>query len=74
MGGLFGGAKMPEPIPAPPMPDDKSPAVLEAKRRAAADIASRQGRESTILDSANTPAADVATKPDSYSRGTLGGR
>ena len=76
MGGLFGGAKMPEPIPPPPMPVDKSPAVLEAKRKAAAAVAVRQGRQSTILDTspdANRYPGDP-TKMDSYGRSTLGGR
>lgn len=72
MGGLFGGAKMPEPLPPPPMPDDKSPAVLEARRKAAADVIARQGRESTILEQ-NTSGGDVS-KPDNYASRTLGGR
>jgi hypothetical protein len=71
MGGLFGGSKpppLPEPKPAPPMPDDKSPEVLEAKRRAAADILSRAGRTSTIL----TAPGQRSSSAD-YSRTTLGG-
>jgi hypothetical protein len=31
------------------MPDPNSPAILEAKRKAAADIMGRAGRSSTIL-------------------------
>ena len=41
----------PPPAPKPPaeMPDPNSPAILEAKRKAAADIMGRAGRSSTIL-------------------------
>jgi len=48
MSGLF-APKMPTPQAPAPMPDDQSAAVLEAKRKAQADILARAGRSSTIL-------------------------
>jgi hypothetical protein len=52
MGGLFKSPPPPpKPKPPPPMPDERSPALEEAKRRQAADALSRQGRSSTILTS-----------------------
>ncbi len=49
MAGLFGGPSIPTPKPAAPMPDSSSEGVLEAKKRAQADVMSRAGRSSTIL-------------------------
>lgn len=49
MSSIFGGQKAPLPKPPAPMPDEQSPAVLEAKRREAERIMSRGGRRSTIL-------------------------
>ena len=40
---------MPEPQPTAPMPDEGSPAVIEARRRAQLDAMRRAGRSSTIL-------------------------
>lgn len=57
MASLFAPKRPPQIIqaapPAPkdpaPMPDTDSPAVMEARRRAQADILRRAGRSSTIL-------------------------
>lgn len=61
MAGLFSRPSSPAPAPPPaaptplapqapaPMPDTTSAAVLEARRRAQADIMGRAGRSSTIL-------------------------
>jgi hypothetical protein len=49
------------------MPDEESPAVKEAKRRAALDMLQRAGRESTILTSREDRGGG------DYSRKTLGG-
>jgi hypothetical protein len=49
------------------MPDEESPAVKEAKRRAALDMLRRAGRESTILTSREERGGS------DYSRKTLGG-
>lgn len=58
MGGLFGGGKtvvQAPPIPDPPrMPDPESPSAIAAKRRKAAQMAARGGRESTILTESNS--------------------
>lgn len=56
---LVGGGKTPQVKPPTPMPDDQSPAVLEAKRRNAMASATRGGRQSTLLQD--------------YSQRTLGG-
>jgi len=76
MSGLF-SPKMPAPPPpaAPaPMPDSNSPAVLEAKRKAEMEAASRAGRASTILtgSGSGTPAANRGNS-DSYGGNKLGG-
>lgn len=60
MGGMFKTPKMPEPKPPAPMPDPDSPAVLEAKRKAAGAIMNRAGRSSTILTAAATPSGSDA--------------
>lgn len=51
MTALFGGSKPTQTAPKPPapMPDDQSPAVLAAKRKKLAEMASSSGRASTIL-------------------------
>lgn len=55
-----------------PLPDNNSPAVLEAQKRAAADATARAGRLSTILTDNNGPDANKRNT-DSYSARTLGG-
>jgi hypothetical protein len=64
-------APKPQPVgeaPAPrkpaPMPDESSPAVLEARRRSLLQAAGRSGRSSTILTGIR----------DNYSGTTLGGQ
>ncbi len=68
MGGLFGKSPPPPPPiqPPAPMPDDRSPFVLNARRQATANAMARGGRQSTIL----TTAED---RPDSYGGTKLGG-
>lgn len=61
MGSLF-GSKTPNPKPPAEMPDDQSPAVLEAKRKAAMDAAARAGRASTILTSGGDNGATYSGK------------
>ena len=71
MSGLFSSPPplpMPEPKEPPPMPDPESPAVKEAKRRAALQMLQRAGRESTILTSPEDRGSG------DYSRTILGGR
>lgn len=56
MATLFSKPKMPtipEPQPAAPMPDENSPAVIEARRRSQLDVMRRAGRSSTILTDRN---------------------
>lgn len=48
MSGLFGGGA-PSPKPPAPMPDDQSPAVVQARKTEQERILSRAGRQSTIL-------------------------
>jgi len=69
MSGMFTpkAQSMPTPSPAAPMPDSNSTAVMEAKRRAQADVMNRAGRSSTIL---TAPKDRVG---DSYANKTLGG-
>lgn len=76
MGSLFGGSAPPPPKPQPPapMPDDQSPAVLEAKRRAVQAAGVRQGRDSTILGNPSDRASSAPSASSDYSRTTLGGR
>jgi len=66
MSSLFSSPKTPTPAPVATMPDDSSPAVLEAKRKAQADILARSGRSSTILTTPSTrpaaPTGDYASK------------
>lgn len=77
MSSLFSPPKpapvLPTPAPTPPatMPDDQSPAVLEARRRRAAEILARSGRTSTILTAPDQRGTDT-TITDSYSSPTLG--
>lgn len=73
MASLFGAPKpqVVEPTPAAPMPDNNSPAVLEAQKKAAAMAAARQGRLSTILTDNAGPQANQRNT-DSYSARTLG--
>lgn len=69
MSGLFSRpapAATPTPQPVAPMPDTNSAAVLEARRKAQADIMGRAGRTSTIL----TPPTDRGGTP--YASTTLG--
>jgi hypothetical protein len=54
----------PRPKPPAPMPDESSPAVLEARRRSLLQAAGRAGRTSTILTG----------NRDNYSGTTLGGQ
>lgn len=73
MAGLFGKTPAPPPISAPaPMPDNSSPAVLEAQRKAAADAMARSGRTSTILTDTSGPAANQRGT-DSYAGKQLAG-
>lgn len=67
-------AKPPQPViqAPPPMPDNASPAVLEAQKKAAAEAAARAGRTSTILTDQAGPAANQRNS-DSYAGKTLGG-
>ena len=68
MSGLFSSPPPPpKPQKPPPMPDAESPAVKEAKRRAALDMLQRAGRESTILTSPED------RDSGDYSRSKLGG-
>jgi hypothetical protein len=60
-----------QPQAPPPMPDNNSPQVLEAQRKAAADAAARAGRLSTILTDKSGPAANRGNQ-DTYSARTLG--
>jgi hypothetical protein len=70
MAGIFGSKPDPVvPKPAAPMPDDQSPAVLEAKRKEREKIMSRGGRASTIL---TTPESRGSGGFDSYGSTTLG--
>lgn len=55
---------VPKPKPAAPMPDEFSPATLEAKRRKQLEMMQRGGRQSTIL-------SDAAGRGD-YAGSTLG--
>jgi hypothetical protein len=71
MTGLFSKPAVVQPTPAAPMPDNNSPAVLEAQRKAAAEAAARAGRTSTILTDNEGPAANRRGS-DSYSGRTLG--
>jgi hypothetical protein len=57
-------AAAPEPRKPAPMPDESSPAVMEARRRALLQAAGRSGRSSTILTGIR----------DNYSGTTLGGQ
>lgn len=61
----------PAPTPAATMPDDQSPAVLEARRRKAADIMARGGRTSTILTTEGQRGSDT-TLGDTYASPRLG--
>jgi hypothetical protein len=76
MGGLFGGSAPPPPKPQPPapMPDDQSPAVLEARRQKMLAAGLRQGRDSTILSNPSDRASSAPSASGDYSRSTLGGR
>ena len=67
MGDLFG--KAPKPTPVPRMPDSNSQAVLEAERRKRMEIASRQGRTSTILSRRGASGAAGTT---AYTNSLLG--
>lgn len=59
MGGLFKSDK-PKPTPPARMPDEEDPAVIEARRRAAAAAQSRSGRASTMLSNRNQRAQGQA--------------
>ena len=70
MGGLFSKPSIPAPPPIPPtptMPDQSSPAVLEAQRQQATADQARSGRRSTIL---TKPLQEPITAP--YTSPTLG--
>ena len=58
--------------PKPPalMPDQNSPAVLEARRKAMSDMMARAGRQSTILTAPGQRGGNSGG--DSYSSNTLG--
>ncbi|MBP27856.1 hypothetical protein [Methylobacterium sp.] len=87
MTALFSPPKINMPAPtvaAPtPMPDTQDPQVLEARKRALADAATRGGRASTLMgggvgDTALGASGAVAagggtTAGDSYANSTLGG-
>jgi hypothetical protein len=51
----------PEPKPAAPMPDSESAAVVEARRKAQADIMGRAGRSSTILTAPKDRGGDYSS-------------
>jgi hypothetical protein len=70
MGGLFPKAPKIDMTPQKPapMPDDQSPAVLEARRNATRAAMARGGRTSTIL----TGAGDRAAPATAYTGRTLG--
>lgn len=61
--------KVPKPDPLPPpkppatMPDDQDPAVLAAKRKTLANMASSGGRQSTILTAPQGKLDPVGTSP-----------
>lgn len=72
MSNPFGGSRPTPVAPAitPPaaMPDPSDPAVVEAKRRAAADALSRGGRASTLL----TGAKPASSPYDTFAGKSLG--
>ena len=70
MGGLFSGPKAAQPVVSAPatMPDDMSPGVLEARRKATMDTTNRASRANTIL---SKPAKSGSTNRD-YSSMNLG--
>ena len=74
MSALFAKPQTPTVTAPPPMPDNSSPAVLEAQATAAAAAAARAGRLSTILtgQTSSTPAANRGNS-DTYAAKTLGG-
>jgi hypothetical protein len=69
-----GGEKPKPPVVSPPvrMPDPFDPAIMEAKRRAAADALARGGRQSTILGGSRNGAGATGTSFDSYAGRALG--
>lgn len=69
MSGLFSPKIPPAPVAKEPaaMPDSNSASVMEARRRAQADIMNRAGRSSTILTAPKDRGGG-----DSYSATTLG--
>ena len=74
---MFGGPAapaIPPPLPPPPMPDPYSAATMEARRKAATDMMSAQGRQSTILSTSQSrAAAPAASGASDYAGKTLGG-
>ena len=68
MPGLFHTPPTPQVAVAPPMPDQQSPAVIEAGNQAAIAAQQRAGRASTVLGR-QAPRPSVA---DSYSGTRLG--
>lgn len=52
MGSLFSKPKMPKPQAPARMPDEEDPAIIEARRKRAAEAMRRSGRGSTILTGA----------------------
>lgn len=75
MGGLF-GSKSQKQVVTPParMPDEEDPAVLEARRRAAAATQARSGRTSTVLTNRTQRTAGQATQAgtSAYTNSFLG--
>jgi hypothetical protein len=73
MGGLFSTSvpAPPRPKPPAPMPDEESPAVIEAGRRQAAAMFGSSGRRSTILTQQRGPGANANTF-DTFNRTKLG--
>jgi hypothetical protein len=72
---LGGGEKPKPPVVQPParMPDPFDPAVMEAKRRAAADALARGGRQSTILGGSIRERGGVMSNSfDNYAGKVLG--
>ena len=47
--------KLPTPEPTARMPDERSPSVLEARRRKQSELSSAKGRQSTILSGTEAP-------------------
>ncbi len=47
--------KLPKPEPVARMPDERSPSVLEARRKKQSELLAAKGRQSTILSGTEAP-------------------